>query len=122
MASLQDNSIPPSDCIVKISVIDTGARISGSNPAFFLEPIIPGFGRAGGSPSYGFLIEHQDVTGKPLKYIFDLSLPKDLEAITATTKNLSRRMNWDVTVPKDTRDVLEEHGIHANQINGIIWR
>jgi hypothetical protein len=115
--------IPTSNRIVKLSIIDTGARISGGNAAMFFEPIVPGFGREGsGSPSYSFLIEHEDVSGFTLRYIFDLSLPKDLDNVTPQTKYLFKLLQWDVRVPKDVKDVLEENGVYGRQIDGIIIR
>ena len=66
-------NIPPSDTIVKVSVINTTTRVKGPPAAAFMKPQIKGFDIMD-CPAFSFLIEHEP-SGK--KIIFDLGVAKN---------------------------------------------
>lgn len=115
-----DLDIPKSDSTVKVSIIDTGCRINNIGITVFFEPPVHEFTHMD-CPAYSFLIEHQDISGKTSKYLFDLSARKDLENMPTRNLELPKMFNWDLHVSKDVRDKLEEQGVHPGEIGGIIW-
>lgn len=109
-------SVPPGDVIVHVQIIDTTARIGGVPCGALIEPPFPGFTHLPKVPSWAFLIEHKP-SGR--KVLFDLGVPTDWRSMSPT---VTIHPSWDVSVTKDTGDILEENGISLDQINSIIWR
>jgi hypothetical protein len=72
-SSLPPLNIPPSNAVVKVSVIDTTTHVKGLPTSLFFEPAIKGYDVLD-CPAYCFLIEHE-ASGK--KLLFDLGVPKD---------------------------------------------
>jgi glyoxylase-like metal-dependent hydrolase (beta-lactamase superfamily II) len=110
------STIPKSSSTVKVSIIDTGARIINIDISTFIEPKVDGFTHMT-CPAYSFLIEHS--SGK--KYLFDLAIRKDLENMPPINLQLPKMFGWDVKVPSDVRDKLEEHGVKPEEVGGTIW-
>lgn len=112
--------IPPSTTCVQVSIIDTGARISNVATSVFLDPPQVGnFTHFKPLPAYSFLIQYEP-SGK--NYLFDLSIRKDLENLAKRNRDLLEKGGWEVDVPRDVKDVLDENGADDVSIDGIIWR
>jgi hypothetical protein len=114
--------IPASSSTVKVSLIDTKARIANIPTAVFLHPVIEVLPHLPSSPAWIFLIEHENGGDKQERYLFDLGIRKDVENLTEFTKQTVQALGFKIDVKTDARDVLEEHGVAAESINGVIWR
>lgn len=108
--------IPASDATVRVSIINTGARLhlplSG-----FMQPAIKGHTHLN-VPAYSFLIEHPQHG----KILFDLALRKDWQNLTPPIVNQVDGNDVFIEVEKDVLDVLEENGIEGTEIKSVIWR
>jgi hypothetical protein len=74
-------NIPKGQMIVKVTVIDTGARITGPISFFMDPPLQEGIGAA--APAYVFLVEHEN-SGR--RILFDLGIHKDFEEYAPVVK------------------------------------
>ncbi|KAL1640192.1 hypothetical protein SLS58_007143 [Diplodia intermedia] len=114
MAAPTNLGIPASDAIVRVSIINTGARIrlplSG-----FMEPPVEGHTHLD-CPAYSFLIEHPQHG----KHLFDFSIRKDWENLAPLIVDQTKG-DALIEVEKDVLDVLAEHGIAATEIKSVIW-
>ncbi|KAG9099724.1 hypothetical protein FS749_000586 [Ceratobasidium sp. UAMH 11750] len=110
-------NIPRSDVVVKVSVIDSTTRVKGLPTHLFFGPTIKGY-EVLDCPAYSFLIEHES-SGK--KLLFDLAVAKDWRNGPPTIANRVLQNNWQVIVPKNVSDILNEHGVPLESINSIIW-
>lgn len=110
--------IPPSDTIVKVSIIDTSGRIGNIQSQLFMDHDLNRFGfeQLPVLPAFSFLIEH---AGSGDKLLFDLGVQKDLEAMPAITKKLIAK--WDVKVPKSVDEILAEHSVDTKSVTNIIF-
>ena len=70
------------------------------------------------SPSYSFLIEHESLERKVL---FDMGAPKNWHTVPELVEEF-KESRWDIQVEKDVAEILEEHGVLANDIDAMIWR
>ncbi|KAI0018068.1 hypothetical protein F4780DRAFT_771977 [Xylariomycetidae sp. FL0641] len=118
MGSPDTLSVPASDTTVKVSIIDTSARLKLPWKALH-EPQIQGCEYWGG-PSYSFLIEHGP---SGAKLLYDLSIGKDLENLPSPVKDMINSWGVDnaVTSTKNVSDVLVENGVDLGTITAIIW-
>ncbi|KAI1820204.1 beta-lactamase-like protein [Xylaria intraflava] len=117
MATPIDLHIPPSTSTVNVSIINTGTVLTAMPSGVLIEPLIEGheYIRA---PCYSFLIQHptQDRT-----LVFDLGIRKDWQN---SPKPITERVIQGgviLTVPKDVREHLDEHGIDTKKIEAVIW-
>ncbi|KAI2636055.1 beta-lactamase-like protein [Xylaria nigripes] len=117
MATLPDLHIPASDSIVNVSIIHTGTFLRAMPSDFLIEPTIPG-NEYLNAPCYSFLIQHptQDRT-----LVFDLGVTKDWENWPEPIRKRFIGSNSIILVPKDVREILDEHGIETKKIEGVIW-
>ncbi|KAF2086602.1 hypothetical protein K490DRAFT_66385 [Saccharata proteae CBS 121410] len=107
--------IPASTSTARVSVIDTGARVS-LPMTNFLKPDMPGKTRLSG-PAYSFLITHP--SGR--RVLFDLSIRKDIENFPPRIRDRIKDPDWDVKSPQHVADVLTKHGIDLSEVEAIIW-
>ena len=112
-----DLHIPSANSIVQVSIIDTTTHIGGIPNGLFMVPPIPGYEYLN-CPSYSFLIEHS--SGR--KILFDLGVRKDWDNLAPKVFNRLKESDWDIRVPKDVREILEEEGIDPGTVDGIVWR
>ncbi|MCJ1399609.1 hypothetical protein MMC11_002811 [Xylographa trunciseda] len=110
-----DLQIPSSSSTVQVSIIDTTTHI-GLIPSVFVEPSIPGYDTLN-CPAYSFLIEHS--SGR--KILFDLGVRKDWNNLAPEVYHRLQASNWDIQVPKDVREILEDEGVDPGAIDGIVW-
>ncbi|KAF2432261.1 hypothetical protein EJ08DRAFT_648329, partial [Tothia fuscella] len=113
--------LPKSQNTVKVSMIDTGTRMSNFDASMFLHPTIGKLTQFNGIPTWSFLIEHENDQGEKQRYIYDLGVRKDLGNVSSSTKQMLETLGWQIDVPKDVADVLKENNIPLGSINGIIW-
>ncbi|KAH8808512.1 beta-lactamase-like protein [Xylogone sp. PMI_703] len=116
MAQPPDLKIPPSSKTVHVRVIDTTSHIQNIPANRFFLPDVEGFQYLD-CPAYSFLIEHP--SGRNL--LFDLGIRKDWENLAPKLANLIKSGGWKVTIQKGVREILEENGVSAKDIEAIIW-
>lgn len=101
---------------VRVRIIDTTSYIHDLPAAAFLTPEFPGLSKLSG-PSFSFLIEHP--SSRCL--LFDLGIRKDWQNLPPVITQRIETMKCQVDVQKGVREQLEEHGVDAKNIEGIIW-
>ncbi|KAF2259660.1 hypothetical protein CC78DRAFT_54667 [Lojkania enalia] len=101
---------------VRVRIIDTTSYIHNLPAAAFLSPEYSGLSRLSG-PSFSFLIEHPSSRS----LLFDLGIRKDWENLPPITTRRIELMQCKLEVKKGVREQLEEHGVDANKIEGIVW-
>ncbi|CAE6438746.1 unnamed protein product [Rhizoctonia solani] len=109
-------SIPASDHVVRLSIIDTTTRMKGLASSMFFEPALKGHEYLS-APAYGFLIENE----AGIKILFDMGIPQKWKDTAPTMVDLVRNLGWDISVTKNVSDILVEHGIALDSISTIIW-
>jgi len=115
--SAPDLQIPSTNSTVQVSIIDTTTHIGAIPNGLFMVPAIPGYEYLN-CPSYSFLIEHS--SGR--KILFDLGVRKDWDNLAPKVFHRLRDSKWDIRVPKDVRQILEEQGVDPGTIYGIVRR
>lgn len=108
----------PSGAVAKLSIIETGARLTSIPIAAFFGPPLEGFDVLPPSPAWSFLIESS--TGR--KALFDLSISKNLENSPPAIFEQMEQMKARIDAPKDVAQVLREGGIPLESIESIVWR
>ncbi|OAA59693.1 hypothetical protein SPI_05891 [Niveomyces insectorum RCEF 264] len=132
-----DLGIPPSTKTVRVSIIDTLATIR-TGASRFLEPAFRGYELLDAC-CFAFLIEH-DGGGGRRRLVFDLGVRKDWRTgFSPTLQNLAARLiqagdeaaaaagrhsagsGGAIDAPKDTSDILAEHGVDPDSVEAVIW-
>ncbi|KAF3767971.1 Metallo-hydrolase/oxidoreductase [Cryphonectria parasitica EP155] len=108
--------IEPSSATVDVRIIDTTSWIGGIPTKVFFTPVTKGYDTLE-CPAYSFLIEHP--SGR--KLLFDLGVRKDWENLCPVTVDMIKNLEAKITVQKDVREILEDNGISASSIEGIVW-
>jgi hypothetical protein len=108
--------IPQTNSTLSVRIIDTTSFIHGIPLNIFVEPLIEGFTTLA-APAYSFLIEHP--SGR--KLLFDLGVRTDSHNLAPIMANTIATQNWTVTAQKGVRQILEENGVNATDIEGIVW-
>ncbi|GAB7366406.1 hypothetical protein MBLNU230_g8203t1 [Neophaeotheca triangularis] len=108
-------NIPECDVTVKVSCIDSTARLKLPMQQF-LRPNYAGKDHLVG-PAFSFLIEHP--TQKAV--LFDLGVRKDFDKLPSFPK--FKEMGWEISVDKDVATILKENGVDVDggAIGSIIW-
>ncbi|PYH90715.1 hypothetical protein BO71DRAFT_486897 [Aspergillus ellipticus CBS 707.79] len=110
-------NIPQSTSTVEVSIIDTTSTIHFPT-AFFVTPEINDVKTLRGG-SYSFLIEHKP-SGKRL--VFDLGVRKDWKNYAKPLlDNLLSTGAFTLDIKKNVADILTDHGVSLDTIDGIIW-
>ncbi|KAJ2974688.1 hypothetical protein NUW58_g8577 [Xylaria curta] len=117
MASPLDLHIPSSTSTVNVSIIDTGTTFKGLRTTPFIEPEIPGHEYMA-APCFSFLIQHPT---QNRTLVFDLGIKKDWNNWPKPLLDGISASGAIPIVPKDVREVLDEHGIDAKTIEGVVW-
>ncbi|KAI1098702.1 beta-lactamase-like protein [Jackrogersella minutella] len=117
MTSAPDLNIPSSTSTVNVSIIDTLGIIRGLHPGRFLEPIIPGHDYLG-APIYSFLVQHPVLNRS---FVFDLGLRKDTWNWPAVLLKEFEGVDVNISVPKDVREILDEHGVDTKSLEAVVW-
>ncbi|OTB07661.1 hypothetical protein M426DRAFT_53358 [Hypoxylon sp. CI-4A] len=117
MAKRPDLHIPPSTSTVNVSIVDSTGSMRGFPVGIFLEPTIDGH-EYQAAPCHCFLIQNPRLKRN---LVFDLGIRKDHWNWPPRYVELMNSHGVDINVPKDVRDVLEEHGFDAKDIEGVIW-
>ncbi|KAK0368150.1 metallo-beta-lactamase superfamily protein [Colletotrichum limetticola] len=108
--------VPPSASTVNVRVIDSTSKIRVSMESM-VSHVIKGHSWLS-CPSYVFLVEHPP-TGR--KVLFDLGVRKDFENLSPPIQNWMKESGTTCSVEKDVREILEEGGVKAGEIESIIW-
>jgi len=108
-------NIPEGQTIVKVTVIDTGARITGPISFFVDPPLLEGIEQA--APAYVFLVEHEN-SGR--RILFDLGIRKDFEEYPPAVKAYHKA--FEFKTGEEVFDILRDRGIDLNTIEAIVWR
>ena len=118
MASHPDFKVfsSPYQSTVRVRIINTTSYFENFPAAPFLTPELPGLSKISG-PSFSFLVEHP--SSRTL--LFDLGIRRDWENLAPVTTRRIEAMKCTVKVQKGVREQLEEHGVDAKSIEGIIW-
>ncbi|KAI1191727.1 beta-lactamase-like protein [Nemania serpens] len=117
MASPPDLHIPPSSSTVNVSIIEPGTFFKGLKISMFLEPEIPGHEYIT-APCFSFLIQHPT---QNRTLVFDLGIRKDFNNWPKPIVEQFANSSTTLIVPKDVREVLDEHGVDAKSIEAVIW-
>ena len=110
-------SIPTGSSTVKVSLIDTGARIDKIDPTTFFTPKIAPLSQLNGLPALCFLIEHGEQ-----RYLFDLALRKDISDLPPAYRERVQSASWETRIPDDVPGILRSNHIDLASISGIVWR
>ena len=109
--------IPDGHTAVRVSVIDTGARISGPL-AMFMEPSLLEHQQENlSAPAYVFLVEHEQ-SGR--RILFDLGIRKLYEDFPPVVRNYHSAFH--VETGAEVFEMLRDHGIDLSTIEAIVWR
>jgi hypothetical protein len=84
----------------------------------FVAPPVPGLEKKRASPSLSFLLEHS--SGRRL--VWDLGIRKDYENYAPKIANYIPTTKYDMDVPRNVADVLEEGGVALDSVEAVIWR
>ncbi|KAI1758780.1 beta-lactamase-like protein [Hypoxylon sp. FL1150] len=117
MASLPELNIPASTSTVNVSIINTEGTIRGLDTLRFFEPKIPGHDYLA-APIYTFLIQHPTLNRTIL---FDLGIRKDWWNWPAKFVEGIKSTGVTLDVPKDVREILDEHDVDTNSIEAVVW-
>jgi len=125
LAKMPSVTIPPSTQTVNVQIFDTTFRILGGRPQAFMSPLIKGFERMN-ALAYSFLITHKDSNGKERKFLFDLGAPKnwkeDLPPSIADHVKKWEKAGIVIECEKYLTELLRDHGVVLEEIEGMIWR
>lgn len=116
-------SIPHSNQTVRVSIIDSGVKISTTRISLLLSPFNKGHD-VFTCPAYSFLIEHTPTTpnSKSRKVLFDLNMRKDWHNLAPLVVQGIRGGGFQIEVDKNVSEVLEEEHEDLRNIEAIIWR
>ncbi|MCJ1446491.1 MAG: hypothetical protein MMC23_006996 [Stictis urceolatum] len=106
--------IPTGDTSARVTVIDTGARMTGSFS--FIGPPVPGHDHMS-APAYVFLVEH---TASGRRVFFDLGLRQKFEEYAPVVKAYHKA--FEVKEGVEVSDFLQDRGVDLSTIEAIIWR
>ena len=111
-------NVPESHLTVKVSIIDTGARISGPLD-LFMEPSLlkSEHMQQFSAPAYVFLVENKQ-SGR--RIIFDLGIRKTFEEYSPATRAYHTAFHVEPGV--EVFEMLQDKGVDLNSIEAIIWR
>lgn len=84
----------------------------------FMAPAVPGLETFQTSPSLCFLLEHP--SGR--KLVWDLGIRKDYNHYAPEIAAYLPTTKYNIQVTKNLVEILEEHGVHADQVEAVIWR
>ncbi|KAI0007455.1 beta-lactamase-like protein [Xylariaceae sp. FL0662B] len=116
MATAPELNIPVSTSIVNVSIINTTGSLRGIPTGRFFGPAISGHEYLA-APCYSFLIQHP-VLNRSI--VFDLGIRKDHWNWPASLDYL-KNGGVSVDVPKDVREILEEHGVDVKSLEAVVW-
>lgn len=84
----------------------------------FMAPAVPGLETFATSPSLCFLLEHP--SGR--KMVWDLGIRKDYNNYAPEIAAYLPTTKYNIQVAKNLVEILEDHGVQAEQIEAVIWR
>jgi glyoxylase-like metal-dependent hydrolase (beta-lactamase superfamily II) len=111
-------SIPYSDNVVSVAIIDTRSTITAPAAAF-LKPVLKGY-EFWKAPVFTFLVQNQQ---QNRTILFDLGVRKDWENLPPGLVKRLKGMGFQVDTGKNVREILDDEGIDtsADNIEAIIW-
>ncbi|KAI0436676.1 Metallo-hydrolase/oxidoreductase [Xylaria telfairii] len=109
-------SLPESQSIAKVTIIDNGARISG-RLSFFMEPV-PEYiiDEVLKAPAYVFFVENES-SGR--RVVFDLGIRKDPENLSPPV--LAYHKDFSIQGGEDISEFLQHRDIDLKSIEAVIW-
>ena len=110
-------SIPPCSTSINVKIIDV-CTIGDVRTKALFTPLVPGFDKYDGAPSFVFLLEHP--SGQ--KLLFDLGIRKDWENLDSAIVERLKHGGYRVDVEKGIAEFLDETGVGKENISAIIWR
>lgn len=110
--------IAPPGAVAKVTIVDSTATLKGLSVPYLMGPPMPGFDTMQDMPCWVFLIESS--TGQ--KALFDLGIRKDWRNLPPVIVDKVEKAGWTLDIPKNTIEVLQDHGVKAEEIGSIIWR
>lgn len=115
MASL---TLPEGQTAVKVTIIDTGARIKGPLSLFVEPPLLDHLVDEGlAAPAYVFLVEHE-TSGR--KIVFDLGIRKNAAEYAPVPKSYHK--DFELTSGEEVFDFLQDRGVDLKTVEAIVWR
>ncbi|KAL4804102.1 beta-lactamase-like protein [Aspergillus unguis] len=108
-------AIPPGSP-VSVKLINT-TNFGPSHLHRFMAPAIPGLSTFARNPAFSFLLEH--ASGR--KLVFDLGIRKDYHNYAPKIANYIPTTGYKIEVEKNVADILTEHGVNLQEIEGVIW-
>ncbi|KAI1082923.1 beta-lactamase-like protein [Whalleya microplaca] len=117
MAKSPELNIPASTSIVNVSIINTTGSLRGMPARPFIEPPIPGHDYLA-APAYAFLIQHPTLNRS---IVFDLGIRKDYWNWPSSLLEPLKSAGVSINVPKDVREILDEHNINTHSIEAVVW-
>ena len=111
-------SLPPSNNVVDVSIIDTTGFVHGVPANLMMYPKV-GKHEETSCPCYSFLIHHKPTDTRML---FDLGIRKDYETgYPPTLRDRLKDFGWKISVPSDVSEILTANGTPLDSINAIVW-
>ena len=111
-------NVPEGQTTVKVSVVDTGARIKGPTSIFIEPPLLDHLeATAIAAPAYVFLVEHEKLKRK---VVFDLGIRKEIGLYAPSV--LEYHKAFTMQPGADVFEILQDGGVGLNTIEAIIWR
>jgi hypothetical protein len=123
MSSLNRISIPASDSVVNVQIIDTTFRLSGLPCSYFLGPEVPGFENYS-CLAYSFLVTHHDPrTDTNTRLLFDLGPSRNWqEDLPSPLAERIKGWNASIVVQENVPEILERSGVALDSIDALVWR
>lgn len=109
-------SVPDGQASVKVSIVDTGARISGPMSLFMDPPLLDHMTKPS-APSLVFLIEHEK-SGR--RVVYDLGIRKEVEGYAPAM--IGNIKGFTIEPGPDVYEFLRDGGISLDSIEAVIWR
>lgn len=117
MVVLSTNFHIPAGQAISIKLIHL-STLSGIPFSALFAPPLDGHDPCRKSPSLSFLLEHP--SGQ--KLLFDLGIRKDHENYAPVVEKRNTRRSLTIDVEKNVIELLQEHGLKGEDINGIVLR
>lgn len=111
--------IPRGSASQTVSIIDSTSMLANFKITDLATPGLPDVNLFATLPAFSFFVT--DSSGKR-KVLFDLAFRKDPENYSPFLKRTLVKHKWDCTAEKNVKEVIEEHGVSAHDIEAIIWR
>ncbi|EED24351.1 hypothetical protein TSTA_077180 [Talaromyces stipitatus ATCC 10500] len=106
----------PAGAAAKVSIIDSGFRLSGLPTSMLLTPSVEYYEKLPELGSWSFLVE----SSKGRKVLFDLGGPSDISLFPPQVAEAVEKADAKIEVTRTVADILIENGIEPAHIDSVI--